>query len=229
MTFKVFGSPIAQGRPRFFVRKISINCQHCGKEFYIKPSKLKENRGKYCSNKCKYARMGINQIGRKHTEETKIKLSKLKIGKPFPHEGKPKSEETKKKLRLAHLGKKMSDVTKEKIRQASLGRRHTHESRIKISLSKNGDKSNLWRGGLTEKNKLIRMSSQYRIWREKVFSRDNYTCVHCGVKGTTLAPHHIKPFSVYSELRFDISNGITLCKRCHKETDSYGKRLEAQH
>lgn len=28
--------------------------------------------------------------------------------------------------------------------------------------------------------------------------------------------HHIKPFRDFTELRYEIKNGITVCKECHK-------------
>ena len=50
-------------------------------------------------------------------------------------------------------------------------------------------------------------------WAQKVKQRDNYTCVLCGAPGEQA--HHIKPVSYFYDHRYDVNNGITLCKRCH--------------
>ncbi len=74
----------------------------------------------------------------------------------------------------------------------------------------------------------LRKTKEYKSWREKVFERDNYTCQFCGQKGGKLNADHIKPFAYFPELRFDVDNGRTLCKECHKLTDTYGWRAK-QH
>jgi len=67
--------------------------------------------------------------------------------------------------------------------------------------------------------------SAYLHWRESVLLRDDYRCVVCGATNQ-LEADHIKPWSIYPELRFDISNGQTLCKSCHKKTATYGTRVQ---
>ena len=79
------------------------------------------------------------------------------------------------------------------------------------------------RSKLKNKDHSIRWSSDAERWRKRVFERDQYTCQICGNKSGKQNPvelnaHHIKRFSEYPRLRFDISNGITLCSRCHKRT-----------
>lgn len=85
-----------------------------------------------------------------------------------------------------------------------------------------GENNPNWRGGKTEELKAIKNTVAYSQWRIAVFSRDNFTCQRCGKRGGNLEPHHIMPFATYPELRFDIGNGQTLCRECHKKTESYG-------
>lgn len=55
-------------------------------------------------------------------------------------------------------------------------------------------------------------------WVNAVVSRDKATCQKCGTQNVELHAHHIKSYRDHPELRFDVSNGITLCFRCHWET-----------
>lgn len=61
-----------------------------------------------------------------------------------------------------------------------------------------------------------RQCPQYKEWRGKVYKRDNYTCQHCNSNNGHLNAHHIIPYAKNEELRFELSNGITLCEECHK-------------
>jgi 5-methylcytosine-specific restriction endonuclease McrA len=105
------------------------------------------------------------------------------------------------------------------------------EVRQKVSEAQRGEKSHCWRDGRTELGKLIRHSVHFRLWREAIFERDNYTCVLSGKRGGVLHPHHIAPLSelmdrynirtfddaVNTPAIWDIHNGVTLSKEAHKE------------
>lgn len=132
------------------------------------------------------------------------------------------TEEAKAKIGKAQKGVKKSEETKRNMSAGRLGKKLSIKHRLAISNAKKGDKTNLWKGGLSQKNKLVRDSAEYKIWRTEVFQRDDYTCVFCGIRGGRLNADHIKPFALYPDLRFDIQNGRTLCESCHKKTDTYG-------
>lgn len=134
------------------------------------------------------------------------------------------SDEFREKCRLSHLGKKQSKKTIKKraisISKALTGRKLSLEHRKKLSeirKTKLGKNSNNWKGGITLKNELERGSLKYISWRNNIFSKDHYTCQKCYIRGGNLHAHHIENFSEKEELRYEISNGITFCKECHKE------------
>lgn len=104
------------------------------------------------------------------------------------------------------IGSRHTDLSKEKIRQSLIGNRG--------SLARN------WQGGKTAEGVIIRYSTESKEWRKKVFDRDGYKCTDCGSKDYIEADH-IKPFAYFPELRFELSNGRTLCRECHKKTDTY--------
>ena len=96
-----------------------------------------------------------------------------------------------------------------------------------------GPLSHFWKGGKVKESILKRTCAEYKKWRNDVFKRDNYTCQKCGKHTIDLEAHHIKEQSRYPELIYELSNGLTLCHKCHKLTDNYGykarwKNLQAE-
>lgn len=79
---------------------------------------------------------------------------------------------------------------------------------------------------IKDRNELkdVRQSIEGNQWRLSVFKRDDYKCTCCGEYGKIHA-HHLKSFTRFPELRFDVDNGTTLCEDCHRLFHSeYGVR-----
>jgi 5-methylcytosine-specific restriction endonuclease McrA len=88
----------------------------------------------------------------------------------------------------------------------------------------------MWNPDRTDQRE--RFTKKYIDWRFAVIKRDKYTCQICGDKrssGKKFCVDHIKPFSKYPELRYEISNGRVLCVDCHRKTETYcRKKLKAE-
>ena len=142
--------------------------------------------------------------------------------------GKKHSESTKKKMSKSHKGLKKG---------ISISAKH----KIKIGYSLIGNKNSFnkfrgeasphWKGGITSSVQIIRHCFKYRQWRSDIFTRDNFTCQKCLIRGGNLESHHIKPFSkiieeyqiktleeaLNCEELWNINNGETLCLKCHNK------------
>lgn len=117
-------------------------------------------------------------------------------------------------------GWKLSEITKKRISDAKKG---------KPRFDKRGENSIFWKGGISKLNDRIKKSAKYKEWRNKVFTRDNFTCQECGKNHCWIEAHHIKEFNkiikenniktfeealICKEL-WDVDNGKTLCLDCH--------------
>lgn len=195
-------------------------CVLCGTT-YPKPYWISQTNWelrKYCSRKClDNSKIGNHfHTGHKHSKEARRKMSLANIGHTPWNKGKG---DYAKKLGFGKwmTGKTLSIETRKKQSEAN--------KRLVAS-----GKHNFWKGGRTPEVKRIRTSLEYKLWRESVYKRDDWTCQECGArsgqgKKVVLNADHIKPFSQFPELRFDINNGRTLCVPCHKKTPTYMGRI----
>jgi len=185
-------------------------------------------------------------LDKHHPEETKMKMSRSRLERKR-RLGFINSPETRKKMSLIFKGRILSDETKRKISEALKGKKKppfTEEHKRKISEGgkiprpwMRGENSPYWKGGTSELSKRIKNSFKYKKWREAIFRRDNWTCQKCEKRGgIILHPHHKRSFAsvleenniktledaLSCEVVWDINDGITLCRNCHKKTDTYG-------
>lgn len=107
----------------------------------------------------------------------------------------------------------------------------SHSEKFKAMLSKlrMGKNNPNYKHGKSKERVRIQGSRKYKKWRKSVFERDNYICQICGQRGGYLEVHHIKSYAENPKLRFDINNGVTLCKNCHISIDEQRKRFVKQY
>ena len=85
-----------------------------------------------------------------------------------------------------------------------------------------------WKGGII-KGRPDRNLVEYKDWRYAVFKRDDFTCQHCNKRGGYLEADHIESWTDFPELRYEVDNGRTLCKECHRQRTSRQLKARFSH
>jgi 5-methylcytosine-specific restriction endonuclease McrA len=160
-------------------------------------------------------------IGYKHSAETRNKISESNKGKVMSEEAKIKIKE-KRKFQIMKKGFHLSEEHKRKISKANKGLPSSQKGKPSKQRGKNHWN---WKGGINPINDSLRKSLEMKLISEACLKRDFFTCKECGKVGGRLETHHIKPFSLFPELRFALDNLVTLCKECHSKTDTYAGKV----
>jgi hypothetical protein len=102
------------------------------------------------------------------------------------------------------------------------GMRNTEHQKETLSKLMAGSGNHRYINGSTRSRIAQYRREKYTQWRKSIFERDDYTCQSCFIrpgkgKKVVLNADHIVRWSLAPELRFELSNGQTLCRECHLE------------
>ncbi len=205
--------------------RTKLLCEYCKKEYYPKGGHLKQ---KFCSRKCKgkyQSENGTLKKGRKypHLQRARIGIC-LVCGKKFRaiKDYKEKKQKYCSKgcwSKRATIIKKCKYCNKNIKTSKSINKKYCNNKCRDMDYRERlkGKNAPAWKGGKTKESKCMRTRKAYRVWRESVFKRDDWTCQRGGAKGVYLEAHHIKEISKFPELIYDVDNGETLCLGCHQK------------
>jgi hypothetical protein len=191
----------AQSTTWHYFKKMKHNCHHCATESNVEH--MKSNYDKYYKNHSKPRKYSL-EMAKEAFESRGFKLLE--------------TEYKTDRYPMKYICKRHEDkgVQTAEFRSVYNLDKHPHVCKWCTYDAQSGEKSHFWKGGVTEETKIIRDSMETAEWRRAVFSRDKFTCQCCGDStGHNLQAHHIENFSEVAEKRFDVSNGVTMCKDCH--------------
>jgi len=160
--------------------------------------------------------------GKKHSEETKIKMSEAK-------KGKKRSEETKRKMSVGQSGRKHSEETKRKMSEIHKNYKHSEKTKQKISISHR--KENLTNENLQNYSN----ANKGRIFSEETKKKisESQIGLHSGDKnpawidGRSFLPY-CKDFNEIRKEKVRERDG-RVCQECGKTEQENGKKLTCHH
>lgn len=220
------------------------NCLTCNSEMKKKPGQAywQFDKQKFCSRSCKGKMQGFREVNQptkscsiclkeyKKSSSQNVKWwSKSKYCSTTCYKRRIVSEETKLKMR----NHRHTQETKRRIGLASLGNKYrlgkklTDQHKRKISIAHTGEKHWNWIEDRTQlKKDEYRNCSAHREWSRQIKNRDGWRCkISNGSCSGRVEAHHILNWKDYSELRYELNNGITLCHAHHPRKRAEEKRL----
>lgn len=217
--------------------RTELTCQQCGKKFYPKGGSLKQkNCSRECSNKSLVGRTSKKKgVEYPHLRRARIGTC-IVCGKEF-------------RATKDFNGAKVTRVQKYCNKECWENRGHRENKTFVCIACKKvfvgnpydnrkycsrecgvldmvGEKAASYKDGKSLLRDRARHSHELVLWRESVFERDGYKCTKCG-DGGTIQAHHIEHWATTKSLRFEISNGTTLCIKCHgkEHNRDFSKRV----
>lgn len=197
---------------------VSKVCLVCGKEFKV--YKCREKEAKYCSKKCWGVALKLfpsekwlNFLARKTRKKRNAQLIKCEnCSKEFYRQ--------------------KSNISIQNFCSINCKNEYYHKNgKITVAKERNWN----WKENRTYLYRTIRSCQKYRLWKEKVFRRDNFKCIWCQNTEKLIADHvkqfaliifenNIKdlPMAYKCKELWDINNGRLLCLKCHYRTDTWG-------
>jgi hypothetical protein len=166
--------------------------------------------------------------------EWKRKIGESKKGNKY-NLGKHRSEATRGKISESmggkNLGKHHTEETKthmSEIRKGNknwLGKHRSEETKRKLSEANKGEKSHLWKGGISFAPYCQKFNNEFKERVREFFGRE---CVECGApeedNGERLNVHHVN-FRKDACCAEDVTPlFVTLCRSCHAKT-SHNNRV----
>ena len=187
------------------IKRITVKCDYCGKDYETQECLLKNKNNHYCSNECKNKAHSLNMRKENNPRYNSENIKCDYCGKDFFRS------------------------------ESGIGEHNFCSPKCyweyrKIHYTKENHSS--WNPNLTEEERIKkRHYEEYDIWRKLVFERDNYTCQCCKKDTHNNVAHHLDGYNWCENKRTDIDNGVTLCNKCHKKFHSiygYGNNTKEQ-
>jgi len=169
----------------------------------------------FCGNPCKMSYRNHPDRNPSKSIEARKKISESRKGKSTT------------------LGLKCPEWKKKKISKALKGkptwRRPTQKTidawieGMKNAPRRKGSNHPMWKGGFAKARQARYKEPEYIEWHDKCLERDNYTCQKCGArngngKNVLFQVHHKIHYWERPGLAYDLDNGTTLCRPCHRKS-----------
>lgn len=134
-------------------------------------------------------------------------MAKCHIGVPSPLRGVPISVEHRLKISASKRAQK---------------RRHTEETKLLMSINLKGKNAGINCSHYIADRSLLKTArkkaydTRYKYWMKEVKNRDGWRCkISNSDCSGRLEAHHILRWQDYPELRYQVNNGISLCRFHH--------------